>query len=79
MARPNRVSKSEKLRDGVCVWFGDGFDDEAYYAHGIHKWGDKDSNDADDSAWGWRNHMSHKVWWSEGIERDFFAEVKKYL
>jgi len=79
MARPNRVTKSEKLSDGVCIWFGDGFDDEAYYAHGIHKMGEPSDPDASDSVWGWRNHMSHKVWWNEGLEQDFFAEAKKYL
>lgn len=79
MARPTHVSKSEKLEDGVCIWFGDGFDDEAYYAHGIHEWGDNDARDADDSVQGWINHMSHKVWWNPQIEASFIAEAKKYL
>lgn len=79
MARPNCVSKSKKLADGICVWFGDSEDDEAYYAHGIHKIGTKDSPDADDSMWGWINHMSHKVWWNPQIQQDFIREVQKYL
>lgn len=73
------VSKSEKLKDGIYVWFGDGIDDERYYAHGMHKFGTPDDAPASDSAWGWVNHMRSKRWWSSGTERDFFDEVKKYL
>lgn len=79
MARPIEISKSEKLNDGVCVWFTDGVDDECYYAHGINQFGTPKSPDADDSMWGWINHMSHKVWWNQYMQEEFIKEVKKYL
>lgn len=77
--RTFKVSKSKLLDDGLCVWFKDNLgDDEAYYAHGIHKIGERTDADASDSMWGWVNHMSHKVWWNSDLEGDFVREVKKY-
>lgn len=79
MSKVLEVSKSQKFEDGICVWFTDGYDDEFYYAHGIHRIGEPSDPDASDSMWGWINHMSHKIWWNSGLQRDFMDEVKKHI
>jgi hypothetical protein len=50
-----KVTKSAKLRDGICVWFGDEYDDEAYYAHCITEIGSPtdDLSTHFHTAYGW--------------------------
>lgn len=73
------ISKSKLLEDGVCVWFGNSRDDESYYAHAINRIGKQNDKDADDTMWGWINHMRHKLWWNPGFEQDFIDEVHKHI
>jgi len=73
------ISKSKKLEDGVCVWFGNSRDDESYYAHGIQEIGEKSDDPGNWTMWSWINHMRGKRWWNEALEDEFITEVKKYL
>lgn len=78
---PEKIVSSEKNGHGeITVYFGNRNTKNAYYAHSIASLGDeKDHPSRMTTMWAWINHMRSKNWWSGTLEREFIAEVKKWL
>lgn len=77
----DRIVGSDKNEDGeISVFFGNKNTNDSYYAHSITSLGsERDNPSKMSTAWAWVNHMRRKMWWNGLLEREFFAEVNKYL